>query len=376
MHEVRPGVWRLRVYVGHDPVTGRKRHQSQTFHGSKRKAENALATLVDSVAKGNHGGPSTVTVSGLLDAYCDHCENVGKSRVTVDGYRRIADSLRDGIGRTRLAKLRAEDLDELYAILGSRGVDGGRGPMSSASVRRHHALVAAACAQAVKWGWLERNPALRATAPSAGRSKVTTPSPAELQRLIGATENPQHGLLIALAAMTGARRGELCGLRWSDIDFATGVLHIRRAVKQIGRDVFEGDTKTHQERRVALPLEAVKPLRAFRRGLGRRAAAIEIPLARDPYVFSPAADHGKPYAPHSITQMFDRIARKCRLPYHVHQLRHFAATQMVGAGHDPVTVAARLGHADPSVTLRVYAKALEDRDRAAGDTLGQLVLPS
>ena len=170
-----------------------------------------------------------------------------------------------------------------------------------------------------------------------------------------------------------ARRAVRSG--WSDIDLDRGVVHIRRAVRRVGKKVIEGDTKTHQERAVAVPLEAVSMLRIFRQSTDVPSVATQIPLAGDPFVFSPDVDHARPYMPESGSQMFGRVARKAGLPYHLRQLRHFAATQLVAAGHDVVTVSSRLGHADPSVTLRVYADALEDRDRAAGNALGKLVLP-
>ena len=184
MHEVRPGVWRLRVYVGKDPITGNKRHSSRTFAGGKRQAETALSRFVSDVSKRNGGGPSTMTVAGLLNAYCDHAERIGRSPTTVAKYRQQADLLRAGIGKLKLAKLKPHHLDELYAVLSDRGVEGGRGPLSAASVRRYHALLSAALHQAVKWGWIESNPAQRSSPPSEPRSQVTAPMPAELHELI------------------------------------------------------------------------------------------------------------------------------------------------------------------------------------------------
>lgn len=378
MDERRPGIWRLRVYTGKDPVTGRKLHASRTFMGTRRQAETALSRFVTDVSKGASGQPSTMTVAGLLDAFCDHSENVGRSPTTVAEYRRLSLNLRHGIGHTQLAKLRPAHLDELYAVLGSRGVPGGRGGLSPASVNRYHDLLKSACRQAVKWGWLDASPVDRATAPSEPRAKVSAPTPTELHCLIAraAATKPSNGLLIALAAITGARRGELCALRWSDLDLDEGVVHIRRAVKQVGRTLTIGDTKTHAERAVALAPDAVEMLRRFRLQLDKLATEIEIPLARDPFVFSPAVDHGRPYPPHTVSVMFSRISAKCGTSFHLHQLRHFAATQAIAAGFDPVAVAARLGHADASVTLRVYGHAIEDRDRQIADTLGGIVSPA
>ena len=165
---------------------------------------------------------------------------------------------------------------------------------------------------------------------------------------------------IAVAAMTEARRGELCALRWSIVDLANGVVHIRSAIRQVGNDLTIGPTKTHAERRVALAPQAVDVLRDFQpRAVPPCGRTGDPRLTASPYVFSPAPDHSRPYPPHTVSNMFSRTAKKLGMPYHLHQLRHFAATQLIAGGHDAVTVGNRLGHADPSVTLRVYAHALE-----------------
>jgi integrase len=236
-------------------------------------------------------------------------------------------------------------------------------------VRRYHALLSAALQQAIKWDWIESNPARRASPPSEPRPKVSAPTPAELRQLIdgAAAVKPAHGILVAFAAITGARRGEVCGLRWSDIDLDAGTVRIWRSIRQVGQELIEGDTKTHQERSVALPAPAVASLQRYRAQIEKASA--------DPFVFSPRPDHSTPYTPDAISRMFARVARDAGLPYHLHQLRHFAATQAIAAGFDAVSVAARLGHADPSVTLRVYSHSLEDRDRALGAALGELVIP-
>ena len=187
--------------------------------------------------------------------------------------------------------------------------------------------------------------------------------------------NPGHGVLIAIAAITGARRGELAALRWSDVELEAGTIHIRRAIQQVGKQLTEGPTKTHGERKVNLAAGAVDVLVAYRAQIEDLSESTMISLAADPFVFSPHPSHDRPYVPTSISQMFYKVARRLGMPYHLHQLRHFAATESIAAGHDAVTVGKRLGHAKPSMTLDVYAAALEDPDRAVAETLGALVLP-
>jgi integrase len=100
-------------------------------------------------------------------------------------------------------------------------------------------------------------------------------------------------------------------------------------------------------------------------------------VPEDAYVFSHAVDGSKPFRPDNVTGFFTRV--RDSLGFHdvrLHDLRHFTATQLIGAGVDVRTVAGRLGHSDPSVTLRVYSHALEERDRAAADIMGQVLSPA
>jgi integrase len=94
----------------------------------------------------------------------------------------------------------------------------------------------------------------------------------------------------------------------------------------------------------------------------------------DPFVLSPAADGSTAYNPDTLTDYFKRAAKRLGITTHFHELRHFAATTAIASGADVRTVAGRLGHADASVTLRVYAHALEARDRDLAGVLGAAVL--
>jgi integrase len=188
-----------------------------------------------------------------------------------------------------------------------------------------------------------------------------------------AAKDPAQGVLLALAATTGGRRGELCALRWSDIDLDVGLVHIRRALKQVGRVVTEGATKTHQERTLALPAELVRLLSEYRAIVADETTRGGFQLSDDPYLFSPAADYSRPYKPSTITSYVSRIVASLGYDFHLHQLRHFAATQLISRGTDVATVSKRLGHSNTSVTLDIYTHVIADRDREAARILGSIV---
>ena len=108
--------------------------------------------------------------------------------------------------------------------------------------------------------------------------------------------------------------------------------------------------------------------------MGREAG---IKLPPDAFVFSPYVEGTTPFRPDNVTSFFIRVRNEVGAPHvRLHDLRHFTATQLIGAGVDVRTVAGRLGHSDPSVTLRVYSHALEERDRAAAAVMGGILDPS
>jgi integrase len=180
-----------------------------------------------------------------------------------------------------------------------------------------------------------------------------------------------------LAALTGMRRGELCALRWTDVDFERGELDVSRSLVVVRGGVAEKGTKTHRFRIVALDVVGIALLQRHRASVNDWAQQAKAAVPEDAYVFSHAVDGSKPFRPDNVTGFFTRV--RDSLGFHdvrLHDLRHFTATQLIGAGVDVRTVAGRLGHSDPSVTLRVYSHALEERDRAAADIMGQVLSPA
>jgi integrase len=170
------------------------------------------------------------------------------------------------------------------------------------------------------------------------------------------------------------RRGELCALRWSDVDLKLGHLKVSRSLTVTPGRLHMGDTKTHQAREVALDEAAVDLLAERRLEQEKYAETVGDQLATDPYILSRAADGSEPCLPDGLGRAYWRLTRELGIQTRFHDLRHFSATQLIGAGIDVRTVAGRLGHADASMTLRVYSHVLAERDRAAADHLGGLVL--
>lgn len=363
-----PGRWELRVPLPPDRVTGERRRRSVSFSGSKRAAERELARLITAAERDEASAPKA-TVSSLLDAWWNQKRD-RLSPTTAREYGRIIERrLRPDLGRRRLDRLSAADLDAYYVRLEREG-------LSPASIRQLHAVLSGALRQAVKWRWMPSSPARDATLPRARRSAITPPTPEQARTLLVLADehSSEIGMFVRLAAAVGARRGEVCGLRWTDLDEAAGTITIKRAVVDVAGRVHVKDTKTHAERTVTVDAGTLALLLAHRRAMSDRAEECGVVLALDAYVLSPEPDGTKPLRPERATNVFRALRVKAGVPSaRLHDLRHFVATQLIGAGHDIRTVSGRLGHAKTSTTLDIYAAFLRPQDKAAAETLGSLL---
>ncbi len=364
MAERSSGVWRLRVYVGDDPLTGNPRQVHRTFKGTEKEASRALAVLVGRI-EDHQVDRSSATVGQLLDRWLEQIEPTRRPRTVAEYRRKIEHDIRPAIGSIRVDRLEADVLDRCYGQWLATGLAPG-------TVRHLSAIISAALGQGVKWGWLATNPAARSSPPSAQSPTMKIPTVEELSALYRASTDDQIlATAVAMAALTGARRGELVALRWSDVDMAAGTVTFARSISVVKGTTHEGPTKTHQVRRLALDETAVEVLRlrwADQLDLSQRA---ESPLVDDPYVLSHNANGGTSVNPDTISHRFSALCTKTGLSFRFHDLRHFSVSTLIAAGIDVRTVAERQGHAQATMTLNRYAHALPERDRAAANVLGQ-----
>lgn len=380
MRERSPGVWQLRAYLGRDPLTGNPVQKARTFRGTESAAKKALARLVTE-ADDNKFNRTTATVGQLLDRWLKNAKLKPSTRRDYDSA--IEHVIRPALGDVRVARLRADALDGWYQqwlteIVTPANKKTGRSAVrrSASTVRKYHSIIHTALRQAVKWDWIDKNPADNASPPRVKAPAMNAPTPDDIQLLVADARDhdPVLATAIMLAALTGARRGELVALRWSDVK--PGRLVISRSIAVVKGTRHEGDTKTHQVRVIGLDPLAEGVLEVRRQEMEDLSAEADSPLVADPYVLSYRADGAEPVNPDTLTGGFRRCAKRVGLPHHFHELRHFMITTGLAAGVDLRTMAGRAGHADASVTARIYAHVLEAQDQTAAAILGRALSPT
>ena len=291
-----------------------------------RLADAELAKMVSKASNGKLAGASAATVTNVVEDYLEHCELEGRSPTTMREYRRIAAVvIEPKLGRVRADKLSAKQLNALYADLRDKG-------NKASSVRRVHALLAASFTYGYKQGVVD-NSAIRQASPSTSSPPGRAPTAGQGDTR-GGREGRSDGCHPApTGRLDRGPAGELCALRWSDVDWSTKTLSIARSVYETaGGGWAEKDTKTHTARRIGLDPVAVEGLRRHRERVDKLAQGLELEVPSDAFVFSLSPIGTEPIRPDLVTKAAGRAARAAGVDTHLHALRHFAATQGIAAG--------------------------------------------
>ena len=257
------------------------------------------------------------------------------------------------------------------------------GKLNSNSVLHYHAMLSSVFRKGVQWGLINENPCARAERPKASEIDVETLDEEDIARLLEAlADAPVHfSVITQLALLTGARRGEICGLRWSDIDFEKGTLSIKRTVQFIpGEGIVFTSPKTKRSRRcIRIGADCLELLKEYRQHQIQERLRVGSKWARKVTIENgKVVDNdmlftrwnGEPLDPETVSTWFPRFLEEHDLPaVHFHSLRHTNASLLIAA-HVPITtVSGRLGHAQTSTTLNFYASAIQSADAAAADAL-------
>lgn len=274
------------------------------------------------------------------------------------------------LGRHRLSALRPEHVQAFYAQKLAEG-------LKPRTVQQMHAVLHHALKQAVRWGHVPRNVVNVVESPRVPRRELKPPTPQELERLLNSAANSDDPLvaLWTVALYSGCRQGELLGLTWSDLDFETCTLSVKRSLTGATGGVPRfGEPKTDRSRRtLTLPSEALQVLRQHRERQAADRQALGDSFASYDLVFCTRL--GTPFLARNITRSFKRALGRAGLSEAVrfHDLRHAAATTLRRAGVDLKTVSERLGHSKIGITADLYTHAVPALDADAAERLQRAI---
>jgi integrase len=369
-------LWYAVVDVGAGDAGKRK----QKWHGgfkTRREAEQALTEIVQSLEKQTYVPPQRLTLTEFFRHEWLPMMRTQVKASTLDSYRRnLENHVLPVLGGVPLQQLSPGHLNNLYRdLLGGGRRNGAGGGLSAKTVRNIHGALSKLLTDAADRGLVSRNVAATARPPKprkTGTKQIQFWTPDELARFLAFVRADRLYALWHVAAMTGMRRGELLGLRWSDVDLDKRRIAVRQALVSVAYELTITTPKSHHERVIDIDPETVEVLRRHREGQEKELAAAGVALRPDVLIFGKT--DGTIIHPDIVTQMFDkRVARSGIRRIRLHDLRHTHATIGLRAGVPVKVMSERLGHSTPAFTLQQYAHVIPGMQAEAAEAIARLV---
>lgn len=357
-----------------DPNTGKTKPQWIGGFESEKSAKLARDKARVSLSNSSYVSPNKLTLAEYLTAWINEVHANQLKATTLERYKRVIDRyLIPELGAIKLQDLRPSHVQALYSTLLTRSTVTGN-PLSPQTVT----LIGAVLKKAIKYavdvdGLIAVNPVNRVPLPK-GKGSIPTPwSIQELNTFLDVARSHRLFFFFRLSAFTGARRGELLALKWSDFDGSAITISKNRITA--GKSVIEqNSTKggTNGQRRVPLDKETIELFNVHRVNQIKERMALGEYWQETGYVF--VQENGLPLYPHTPSDLFKKLLNKAGLrPTRLHDQRHLHATELLRLGEPLHVVANRLGHRDAMVTATIYAHVSDQQAETASSTFANAV---
>lgn len=357
--------WLVRVFLGRDRETRRRRYHNRTVHGTARRAQEYLTKMLRERDLGRGLEGSEITLNEYLDRWFT---NAARPKLRDKSYRSYESLLRryvrPSIGERILSAITPLDVQSAYQKMIDRG-------LSARTVRYTHSVLRSAIRQAIRWRLLAQDPTDGAQLPRLRRREMRVLGAEQSRAFLSAALKTHDGPVFAIALTTGMRPSEYLALKWEDIDWVRGTVSVVRTLEKVSGGWRFAETKRARSRRIIKfqdwVLETLKNLQArtIRRSGCSRPDDSEL-------VFTSPA--GRPIYSDKLAKSFKAILGQNGLPMiRLYDLRHTAATLALSAGVPPKVVAEQLGHASAAFTLDVYSHLLPHMQEEAAIKVEQIL---
>lgn len=369
--------WAFVVEVSRDEDGKRTRHAKAGF-ATKKDAQHAMNEVLHRLGSGEYVAPVKLTLGGFLRDEWLPAIRASVRPSTFDSYEMtVRKHVAPAIGGTKLQAVTPAKLNAFYADLLSKGRADGKGGLSPKSVRNCHVIVRKALSDAVRWNLISRNPAAFAEPPKltqSGDRELSTWNPEQARTFLESVGSDRLYAAWLLLLSSGMRRGEVLGLRWSDVDLDAGRLAVTQTLITVNYEIIFSTPKTARGRRsVSLDKGTVAALRAHKKAQLEERMAIGPSRYSDRDLVFCRVD-GEPMHPDLFSQTFDRAVARLEVPrIRLHDCRHTYATIALKAGVHPKVVSERLGHATVAFTLDRYSHSVPGMQEDAAEKVAGLI---
>jgi integrase len=347
----KTGKWYFRIDVGLDPKTGKRKQKYRGGFSTKKAAQEQLSSIQAQVIEGSYFEPSVEMFNVFINRWFEGIYRRNVEPTTAETRRNLVDKhILPYFNQTKLTDINTIMIDEFYEAKLEEG-------LSPAYIKIMHSILNQAFKKAMNWKLIKHNPVLETSPPPVKNSKIKGLwTKKETKIFLDLVLKKSIEIPYILGIFTGMRRGETLGLKWGDINFDSGHIHVQRSLARTkSKGLFFKNVKTDSSDRIVVVSEYVLSLlkkHQERQGIQKNKLG-ESFINND---LVNCTFDGKPIEPRNLLRQFQSLIRETNLPkVTFHDLRHLHATTLMALGENPKVVADRLGHSRVQVTLDIYS---------------------
>jgi integrase len=358
--------WLVRVFLGRDRASRKRRYHSRIVRGPVRHAQ----TYLNKVLRDRDLGRQIEGVDLTLNEYLDRwLETAAKPRLREKSYRSYESLLRryvrPSLGGRNLAAICPLDIQAVYQQLVERG-------LSARTIRYTHSVLRSSMRQAIRWRLLAEDPTNGAQPPRQRRRELRVLTAGKSRLFLEAAMRTHYGPVFAVALTTAARPSEYLALQWQDVNWERGTVSIVRTLEKVNGGWRFAETKRSHSRRVIKLQEWVQELLHDLRAESRPEPAGSSWSGASDLIFTNPS--GRPIDSDNLARKFKSILEHAGLPIiWLYDLRHTGATLALAAGVPPKIVSEQLGHASAAFTLDIYSHVLPHMQEQAAMKVEELL---
>lgn len=380
--QIGKNTWKIVVSMGN--VNGKYPRICETFVGLKSEALIRESELKKQVKTGSILINKKITFEEFSEKWLkEYAKNLAPR--TYNEYKKLLKKINVFIGKIPLCDLKPLHLSEYYNTLRDIGKETPHskinrtelfsGPLSENTILHHYTLIGSILNKAVDWECLEKNPNNKVPRPKIKKHEPNFYDVEQVQTLLKCLENEplKTQALILLALDTGARRGELTGLDWSDIDLEKGYIHINKTTQLLNGKIIEKAPKTNSSiRKVPITIGTIEILKAYKKELIAKELKLGSKWEKTDKVFT--GEFGGPMYPQTPSDIFRALLQKYNLPkIKFHELRHTSVSLLINAGIQTQLISKRVGHSSISTTANIYSHIFNSSEKEVTETMNNLL---
>ncbi len=355
--------YKIDIPIGYN---GNKRiRHIETFYGGKKEAVLRESELKLSIKTNTYINKSKITMKELLEEWLEYSKNVWSPK-TYTANKHWCDNIIKSIGHIHIQDLNVKLLEDFYNELRNNT------NYSDKTIQHHYTIISTALNKAVIWGYILNNPNVRIEKPKVRKKEIECYSPEEVNQLIKALQDEplKYQAIIMLALDSGARRGEITGLTWQDIDTKKSTMLINKSTqytKELG--IFEKDTKTPTSNRtIYLSKTTINILKKYQKEQLEKKMKLGNKWKNSKRIFT--TEYGADMHPDTPSQILDKIIKRHQLKrIRFHGLRHTCVSLQISSGIQAQIISKRAGHSNVTVTHNTYSHFFDNEFKEVANTM-------